>query len=230
MLVSVIIPTINEEAFIQDTIKAVRQGYDRDQVEVIVVDGGSRDRTLSLIPADASLIESSPGRAAQMNQGAKFASGEILVFCHADCILPAGWLEAVLQALEKPGVSGGTFQLSILPEKGVLKLRNRINYPANWRLMYGDQVQFMKRSTFDAVGGFPNLPIMEDLEMSRSLHKFRQLVRIPLRVRTSSRRFSGDRPRRQWLLSIKCVILYLYFGKTAEQIKHIYYQGAWKGS
>jgi rSAM/selenodomain-associated transferase 2 len=230
MLVSVIIPTINEEAFIQDTIKAVRQGYDRDQVEVIVVDGGSRDRTLSLIPADASLIESSPGRAAQMNQGAKFASGEILVFCHADCILPAGWLEAVLQALEKPGVSGGTFQLSILPEKGVLKLRNRINYPANWRLMYGDQVQFMKRSTFDAVGGFPDLPIMEDLEMSRSLNKAGRLVRIPLRARTSSRRFSGDQPRRQWLLSIQCVILYLYFGKTAEEVMRIYYQGVREGS
>jgi hypothetical protein len=96
--------------------------------------------------------------------------------------------------------------------------------------MYGDQVQFMKRSTFDAVGGFPNLPIMEDLEMSRSLHKVGQLVRIPLRVRTSSRRFSGDHPRRQWLLSIKCVILYLYFGKTAEDIKRIYYQGSWKGT
>ena len=225
MLVSVIIPTLNKEAFIQGTIKAVRQDYHQDQVEIIVVDGGSQDRTLRLIPANVSLIESSPGRANQMNQGAKLASGDILVFCHADCNLPAGWLEAVIEALEKPGVSGGTFQLSILPEKGVLKLRNRINYPANWRLMYGDQVQFMKRSTFEAIGGFPDLPIMEDLEMSRSLHKFGQLVRIPLRVRTSSRRFSGDRPRRQWLLSIKCVILYLYFGKTAEQIKQIYYQG-----
>jgi rSAM/selenodomain-associated transferase 2 len=225
MLVSVIIPTINEEAFIEDTIKAVRRDYDQDQVEVIVVDGGSQDQTQRLIPADAILIESSPGRARQMNQGAKFASGDILVFCHADCILPAGWLEAVLEALEKPGVSGGTFQLSILPEKGVLKLRNRINYPANWRLMYGDQVQFMKHSTFDVVGGFPDLPIMEDLEMSRSLHQFGQLVRIPLRVRTSSRRFAGNRPRRQWLLSIKCVILYLYFGKSAEEIKQIYYRG-----
>ena len=230
MLVSVIIPTINEEAFIQDTIKAVRQDYDQDQVEIIVVDGGSQDQTLRLIPADASLIESSPGRARQMNLGAQLASGDILVFCHADCILPAGWREAVLQALEKPGVSGGTFQLSILPEKGVLKLRNRINYPANWRLMYGDQVQFMKRSTFEAIGGFPDLPIMEDLEMSRALHQFGQLVRIPMRVRTSSRRFSGDQPRRQWLLSIKCVILYLYFGKSAEQIKQIYDQGAWNGS
>jgi rSAM/selenodomain-associated transferase 2 len=224
MLVSVIIPTINEEAFIQDTIKAVRQDYDRDQVEIIVVDGGSQDQTLSLIPADASLIKSSPGRARQMNQGAKFASGEILVFCHADCILPAGWREAVIEALEKPGVSGGTFQLSILPEMGILKLRNRINYPANWRLMYGDQVHFMKRSTFDAVGGFPVLPIMEDLEMSRSLNNFGQLVRIPLRVRTSSRRFSNQKPRRQWLLSIRCVILYLYFGKTAEEIDRIYHR------
>jgi hypothetical protein len=140
--------------------------------------------------------------------------------------LPGGWREAVVEKLSKPGVSGGTFQLSILPARGILKLRNRINYPANWRLMYGDQVQFMKRSTFEKVAGFPEIPIMEDLEMSRSLDRAGQLVRIPLRVQTSSRRFSEEKPRGQWLLSIKCVILYLYFGKTAEEIKSIYYQGA----
>jgi rSAM/selenodomain-associated transferase 2 len=225
MLVSVIIPTINEEAFIQDSIQAVRQDYNQDQVEIIVVDGGSQDRTMSLIPADVRLIESNPGRALQMNLGAKSASGEMLVFCHADSILPAGWLEAVIKMLAKPGVSGGTFQLSILPEKGILKLRNRINYPANWRMMYGDQVQFMSRSTFEKVKGFPDIPIMEDLEMSRALAQVGELVRIPLRVRTSSRRFSDQKPRGQWLLSIRCVILYLYFGKTPEQIRAIYDQG-----
>jgi rSAM/selenodomain-associated transferase 2 len=227
MVVSVIIPTINEEDFIHDTIKAVRQDYDSDQVEIIVVDGGSQDETLQRIPPGVRILQSQPGRAIQMNLGAETACGDILVFCHADSRLPNGWLEAVVEKLSEPGVSGGTFQLSIIPAKGILKLRNRISYPANWRLMYGDQVQFMKRSTFDAVGGFPNLPIMEDLEMSRSLNKVGRLVRISLRVRTSSRRFLGNQPRRQWLLSIKCVILYLYFGKTAEDVRRIYDPGAW---
>ncbi len=230
MLVTTIIPTLNEEAFISDAIRSVRQDYSTEEVEIIVVDGGSQDETLGLIPPGVRVIQSKPGRAVQMNLGAKNTNGDILVFCHADCLLPIGWREAVIDELSEPGVRGGTFQLSIIPARGILKLRNRINYPANWQLMYGDQVQFMSRSTFDQVGGFPELPIMEDLEMSRSLNKVGRLVRIPLRVRTSSRRFSEDKPRWQWLLSIKCVILYLYFGKTAAEIKSIYYRGVRKGS
>jgi len=230
MLVSIIIPTLNEEANILDAIRSVRQGYGHDEIEIIVVDGGSQDGTLRLIPPNIMVLQSQAGRARQMNLGAAHARGQILVFCHADSRLPKGWREAIIEELSKPNVSGGTFQLSILPANGILNLRNKINYPANWRLMYGDQVQFLARSTFDQVGGFPQIPIMEDLEMSRSLAKAGQLVRIPLRVRTSSRRFSGKSPRGQWLLSIKCVILYLYFGKTAEEIKTIYYQGASQGS
>ena len=135
-----------------------------------------------------------------------------------------------MEKLVQPKVSGGTFQLAILPAKGILKLRNQINYPADWRLMYGDQVQFMRRGTFEQVGCFPEIPIMEDLEMSRSLAQAGKLVRIPLRVQTSSRRFSGKKPRSQWLLSIRCVILYLYFRKTPAEIRQIYYRGTRQAS
>jgi rSAM/selenodomain-associated transferase 2 len=223
MLISVIIPSLNEEDFISKAIWAASQDYSHEEVEIIVVDGGSQDGTLDLIPPDVKLLKSELGRARQMNLGVEHARGEILVFCHADSLMPKGWRESVIVELSKPGVSGGTFQLSILPARGILRLRNKINYPANWRLMYGDQVQFMRRDTFEKVGGFPEIPIMEDLEMSRSLAQVGRLVRITLRVRTSSRRFSGRTPRNQWLLSIRCVILYLYFGATAEQIKTIYY-------
>jgi len=222
MLVSVIIPVLNEEAFIQDAIGAAREGYAPDEVEIIVVDGGSQDATFHLVPPDVKIIHSEPNRAKQMNLGAEYSAGEILVFCHADSLLPKGWRAAVITALSKDGVSGGTFQLSIVPARGILKLRNRINYPANWRFMYGDQVQFMTRRIFEQSGGFREIPIMEDLEMSRTLDQLGRLVRIPLRVCTSSRRFSDNKPRQQWWLSIKCVILYLYFGKTAEEIKELY--------
>jgi rSAM/selenodomain-associated transferase 2 len=223
MLVSIIIPTLNEESYIQETILYARREYSAEELEIVVVDGGSQDKTGKLIPKNVKFVESRPGRASQMNLGAAKSRGEILVFCHADSRLPGGWRESVISVLDQPGVSGGTFQLSITPAQGILKLRNRINYPANWRLMYGDQVQFMTRRTFDEIGGFPEIPIMEDLEMSRSLNEAGRLVRVPLRVRTSSRRFSENKPRQQWLLSIKCVILYLYFGKTAEEIKSIYH-------
>jgi len=230
MLVSVIIPSLNEEVYISEAIQAARRDYAPEDLEIIVVDGGSRDRTLYLIPQNVKVLQSQPGRAQQMNLGAAHARGKILVFCHADSLLPEGWREAIIEELSKPNVSGGTFQLSIIPATGILKLRNKINYPANWRLMYGDQVQFLTRRTFERVCGFPEIPIMEDLEMSRSLMQVGRLVRIPLRVKTSSRRFSGKKPRSQWLLSIRCVILYLYFGATTEEIKSIYYQGTDKGS
>ena len=228
MLVSVIIPTYNEEAYILDAIRAAREGYGPDEVEIIVVDAGSQDGTSHLIPQDVKVIHSKPNRGKQMNLGAENSSGDILVFCHADSLLPTGWRKAVITKLIKDGVSGGTFQLSIVPAKGILKLRNRVNYPAHWMVMYGDQVHFMTRKTFEKAGGYREIPIMEDLEMSRSLDQLGQLVRIPLRVKTSSRRFSENKPRQQWLLSIKCVILYLYFGKTAEEIRNIYYGGVQK--
>jgi rSAM/selenodomain-associated transferase 2 len=230
MLVSVIIPTLNEEGFILDAIRAARQDYAPDEIEIIVVDGGSQDGTLQLIPPGVQVLQSKSGRATQMNKGAANAKGDIFVFCHADSRLPQGWREAVVEKLNQPDVSGGTFQLAILPERGILKLRNRINYPANWRMMYGDQVQFMRRETFEKIGGFPKILIMEDLEMSRSLAQVGKLVRIPLRVQTSSRRFSGKQPRSQWFLSIRCVILYLYFGKTPEEIRKIYYRGTSRAS
>lgn len=222
MLVSVIIPALNEAQHIRQAIAAARQDYTRDQVEVIVVDGGSTDGTAALVPSSVTLVRSPRGRAVQMNRGAAASRGEILVFCHADSQLPAGWRTAVIGALSLPGISGGSFQVAILPARGILYLINRLRLPADWRCVFGDQAQFMARVTFDRIGGFSEIPLMEDLEMSRKLHRAGQLVRIPLRVTTSSRRFLEHGPLRQWLLDIWYVIQYLYLGAGPEEIARLY--------
>jgi rSAM/selenodomain-associated transferase 2 len=247
MLISIIIPALNEAENIRQAVAAARRGYSPEEVEIIVVDGGSTDGTLlrlrsgqalrlrsgqalrlrsgqaDMVPRGVALIRSPRGRAVQMNRGAAASHGEILVFCHADSQLPAGWREAITEALARPGVSGGTFQTLLMPARGViLHVRNRIRFPANWKIMFGDQVQFMSRATFEQVGGFPDIPLMEDVEMSRALHRIGRLVRIPLHVTTSSRRFLERGALRQWLLNIWSMIRYLYLGATPEDIVQVY--------
>jgi hypothetical protein len=98
-----------------------------------------------------------------------------------------------------------------------------MRHASNWRIMYGDQVQFIARETFDQVGGFPEIPLMEDVEMSRALHQRGRLARPRgIRVITSSRRFLERGPRRQWLQNIWAMIRYLYLGATPQDIARTY--------
>jgi len=223
MQTSVIIPALNEAHNIQQAIAAARRDYTPAEVEIVVVDGSSTDGTPDLVPPGVTLIRSPSGRAVQMNRGAAASHGEFLVFCHADSQLPPGWCEAVIEALSRPGVSGGTFQTLALPEQGIiLRIRNRLRFRANWKIMYGDQAQFTSRATFERIGGFPEISLMEDVEMSRALHREGKLVRIPLRVVTSSRRFQERGPLRQWLQNICSMTRYLYLGATPEDIIRVY--------
>lgn len=224
MLVSVIIPALNEVENIRKTIAAARRDYAPDAVEIIVVDGGSTDGTPDAVPPDVTLLHSPRGRAVQLNRGAAAARGDILAFCHADSQLPAGWRKAIIEALQRPGVTGGTFQTHILPAKGLLHIRNRWKFPTNWRLMFGDQVQFTTRALFDQIGGFPELPLLEDVKLSRALHNAGKLVRIDpaLRVITSSRRFEERGLLRQVIQNSINMTRYLYLGATAEDIARAY--------
>ena len=158
-----------------------------------------------------------------MNRGAAASRGQVLVFCHADSHLPTGWREAVIDALIRPGVSGGTFRTLILPEEAwILRLRNRMPQRADWREMHGDQAQFMTRATFERVGGFPELSLMEDVEMSRALHREGELVRITPHVITSSRRYLERGALRQALRNRWNLFRYLYLGATPKQIAQTY--------
>ena len=223
MLVSVVMPALNEATEIERAIAAARRGYGLDEVEIVVVDGGSTDPTPDLVPGWDRLLTAPPGRAVQMNRGAAAARGEALVFCHADSRLPAGWRWAVLEALAQPDVSGGSFGIRLEPARGILQLLNRLSYPADWRLMYGDQAPFTTQAAFERVGGFPKIPLMEDLELMRQLHRIGRLVRLPLRVTSSSRRFLERGPLRQFLLDVSLVLRYLYLGVEPQQLAQRYY-------
>ena len=224
MHASVIIPVLNEVETLQETIRAARREYPTESVEIIVVDGGSTDGTCEVIPAEITVIHGKRGRAIQMNTGANQAKGEIFVFCHADTLLPEGWLEAIRDLLCDPKVSGGVFQCTTLPENSFLtKFFNRINAPTQWPLMTGETAQFMQKETFFKIDGFPEIPLMEDIEMARRLKNAGKLVRSKLRVVTSARRFKERGYLRQYALNIYNLTRYLYFGATPEQIAASYH-------
>lgn len=225
MLVSVVIPTINEAEWIRAAVASVRRDYTDNEVEIIVVDGGSVDGTPRLVPDGEVVIESAPGRAIQMNRGARVAAGDILVFCHADTLLPPSWREAVVDVLRRPEVSGGSFRIRLEPARGFLHLLNSLPYPADWRLMYGDQAQFSRRGAFERVCGFPEIPLIEDLELMRKLRKVGRLVRLPLVVTSSSRRFLKRGPLRQLLVDVWLVVRDLALKAPPTTLARVCYRG-----
>jgi rSAM/selenodomain-associated transferase 2 len=205
--VSVIIPALDEEASLPGTIRSARAaGAD----ELIVVDGGSADGTLDVARALADIaLSQPPGRAAQMNAGARASSGEILLFLHADTRLPEGCLDAVRAAVLHGGCLGGAFsvRLEISPgassyAKAMLRLTGRmIRFRSRlFRAYTGDQGIFARREVFEAIGGFPGVPLMEDVAFSRSLNRRGRTVLLPVRITTSGRRWESFGPARTILL------------------------------
>ena len=223
-LVSVVIPALNEAENIAACIESARNAYSEQEVEIVVADGGSSDGTQALIPPNITIVAAPRGRGVQMNHGAALARGEILLFCHADTRLPDGWREAVIEVLSDPAVSGGGFQRIFAPARGFIHVINRIKIRDNWRLLHGDRAQFMSRATFEAIGGFPEFPLMEDVEMGRLLHRQGRirLVPLPLQVVSSSRRLLERGPFRLYCLTGWYRFRYFYLGATPEDIARAY--------
>ena len=198
---TVVIPALNEERYIGRTVSSA---IDPD-VEVIVADGGSKDRTVHRAKLlGASVIHTLPGRARQQNLGAAAATGENLLFLHADTLLPEGFAMQVFETLMS--------QMTVL---GAFRFKTDFNHPlmrlVEWitrlrseylRLPYGDQGLFMTKSTFEKIGGFPEVPIGEDLLLVRLLTKREkaQMVIVGKAVITSGRRWRKIGPlRTTWI-------------------------------
>ncbi|MEQ9550891.1 MAG: TIGR04283 family arsenosugar biosynthesis glycosyltransferase [Coleofasciculus sp. G3-WIS-01] len=187
--ISVIIPVLNEASTIGSVLERL---MGTNNVDVIVVDGGSRDETVTVARSrNVQVISTPPGRACQMNAGAARATGDILLFLHADTRLPANFDCLVRQGLQEPQTIAGAFELRIDSQQFGLRLIERL---VNWRsrffsMPYGDQAIFLKATSFHRIGGFPNLPIMEDFEFIRRLKHQGQIAIVPASILTSGRRW-----------------------------------------
>ncbi len=218
-MISVIMPVLNEELRIGARLRELAAFP-----EVVVVDGGSSDATAGIVRAagGARLVAGPRGRALQMNAGARLARGEVLLFLHADCSLPPDALERIEAVLRNPAVVAGAFRTWHVADDGrraiwlhLADLRSRYS-----GLPYGDQALFVRRKIFAEVGGFPEQPLMEDLELSRRLRRRGRIVIVRSRVRVSGRRFLRH-PLRDTLLVNLFPLLYR-LGVPAQRLARYY--------
>jgi rSAM/selenodomain-associated transferase 2 len=210
--VSVIIPSLNEAESIAAAIDSA------GGAEVIVADGGSSDATVAIARAlGARVIEGERMRARQLNRGAAAATGDALLFLHADTVLPAGAIEAVSAALEDGAVFGG-FRIAFL-EPGLGGTARAINIRTRFtRAPWGDQAQFVRRDRFP---GFREIPIMEDYELASRMKRLGRTTILPLTVRTSGRRFLQKGRVKTAILNWTIITAY-HLGASPERLARWY--------
>ena len=227
--VSVIIPTLDEAARLPELIAALRR--EPALAEIIVVDGDSADGTAAVAAAlGARLVQSARGRGCQLRAGAAAASGEILLFLHADSVFPSGGLAALAGALDRdPGISGGNFRVVFDGDSGFARwLTGFYAWLRRFALYYGDSGIFVRRAVYDAIGGFAPMPLMEDYHFVRRLERAGPTVRVdsPPLV-TSSRKFAGRHPVAIfWGWSVVHVLYWL--GVAPERLARLYYPRGWR--
>jgi len=191
MAISVIVPVFNEEAMLSDFL---HQTANWPITEIIMVDGNSTDQTQLMIrrAPRARLLVTKKGRGHQMNEGARVAIGDVLLFLHADTILPPNGFSAISQALQNTDIVGGAFRLKINSNSLFLKF---ISMMANMRsalfgLPYGDQGIFVWRAVFNKMGGYQDFPLMEDVEFIQRLKREGRITLLDQAITTSARKCS----------------------------------------
>lgn len=182
------IPALHEADRIRAAIRSARA----PGVDIVVADGGSRDATRALArEAGARVVDSEPGRARQLAAGVRATDADVLLFLHADTRLPEGYEELLRRALRDPAVVGGAFAFRFDERRPALRL---VEWGVRVRLLvarlpYGDQGIFVRRSALQAIGGVPQAPIGEDLDLVRALRREGRLALLPAPAVTSARRY-----------------------------------------
>jgi rSAM/selenodomain-associated transferase 2 len=218
--ISVVIPTLNEAAFIEETVKSVRAAPEVG--EIIVVDGGSRDGTVQIAERlGCETFRTAPSRGGQMRLGASHAKGSVILFLHADTLLPTDGGKAILRCLHDPTVVGGgfwkRFQRTPPPLLGArFKCLLRLLVA---RRVFGDQGLFVRRDALEKIGGVPDLPLMEEVELCKRLSKIGRLALADATVIASERRFRRCGYLRTTWLTWKISILYRMGASPADLVR-----------
>lgn len=205
--VSIVVPVLNEAPRLPGLLAQLHAGF--PDCEVIVVDGGSTDGSPGLVKPPARLVTSARGRGRQLNTGAAAATGDVLWFHHADTYVEPAGLPQLRAALADPGVVGGGLSLRFDRRTPALRWVAMTSDTRARRLhqIFGDQAMFVRREVFQRLGGFPDFPVMEDLELSRRLARMGRLAVLPATSTASARRFTEHGTLRllvfmQWLKAL----------------------------
>lgn len=223
MRVSIIIPALNEAAGITDTLQDLAP-FRAGGHEIILVDGGSSDETRALAAPLVDLaLQTEPGRACQMNLGARHASGDLLWFVHADTRIPIA-APSVLAAFSRQDPCWGFFQIRLSGRHPLLRLVERL---MNWRSRLsrvgtGDQGIFVSRALFEQIGGYPRIPLMEDIALSKALRRMGYPTCPKLKLVAASRRWEQKGVIRTILLMWRLRLAY-FLGVSPEQLVKRYY-------
>jgi rSAM/selenodomain-associated transferase 2 len=218
--ISIIIPVLNEEGQIGGLLRRLPEG-----MQIIVVDGGSADSTVEIASSyGCKVITNCKGRALQMNAGADIASGDVLVFLHADCLLPRTflhdlelfWLSERAWGRFNVKIDSGLMAFRVIEK--MMNLRSRLT-----GICTGDQAMFVQRSVFEQVEGFPSVALMEDVELSKRLNRISKPYVISNPVQTSARRWLKDGILQTILLMWRLRLLY-FFGAAPNKLLQQYYK------
>lgn len=217
MKISVIVPTLNEAEWLGETLTVIEQ---QEPHEIIVVDGGSSDGTVELASRKAHVIHGDRGRSKQFNAGAAASEGDVLLFVHADSHLPPTGLSDIRTSLTA-GADAGAFRLRFDRQHPVLKfsaLCTRL--PIN-SFCFGDRGLFVRRSLFDSVGGYPDQPVFEDIEMVNVLAAAGQFRFLKSHSTTSARRYLASGVLKQQWTNTRLWLRY-NFGEPPERLSSEY--------
>ena len=226
-LISIIIPVFNEESIIENTLK---QFLDCSNLEVIVVDGGSKDKTreivnkISLVNKQIKLIISHKlGRANQMNCGAAVAKGDPILFLHADTVLPPNFQQIIHNILEKKKIIIGAFKLKINgQEKSLRLIETMVNLRSRiLSLPYGDQGFFMTKDNFNLLGGFTDLQIMEDFDFIQRSKLYGKIAISNSMVVTSARRWQKIGVMKTTIIN-QLIIIGYFLGISPQKLRKFY--------